>query len=85
MAYQSGKPIQREISALAAQQGGYFTAKQAEALGYERRRLAYHVDAGNFERVESTMILCGPPSGAETAPTRRERPCHTEPPWHSMG
>jgi predicted transcriptional regulator of viral defense system len=52
MAYQSGKPIQREISALAAQQGGYFTAKQAEALGYERRRLAYHVDAGNFERVD---------------------------------
>jgi len=52
MAYQSGKPIQREISALAARQGGYFTAKQAEALGYERRRLAYHVDAGNFERVD---------------------------------
>lgn len=52
MLYQSGKPIQREISALASQQGGYFTAKQAEALGYDRRRLAYHVDAGNFERAD---------------------------------
>ncbi len=52
MTYQSGKPIQREIAALAARQGGYFTARQAEALGYERRRLAYHVAAGNFERVD---------------------------------
>lgn len=52
MAYQSGKPIQREIAALAARQGGYFTARQAEELGYERRRLAYHVAAGNFERVD---------------------------------
>lgn len=50
MVYSSGKPIQREIAALAATQGGYFTARQAEALGYERRRLAYHADAGNFER-----------------------------------
>lgn len=52
MAYQSGKSIQRDIAALAAGQGGYFTAKQADALGYERRRLAYHVAAGNFERVD---------------------------------
>ncbi len=52
MTYQSGKPIQREIAAIAARQGGYFTAKQAEAVGYERRRLAYHVAAGNFERVD---------------------------------
>ncbi len=52
MTYQRGKPIQREIAALAASQGGYFTAKQADALGYERRRLAYHVTAGNFERVD---------------------------------
>lgn len=51
MAYQSGKPIQREIATLAARQGGYFTVRQAEELGYERRRLAYHVGAGNFERV----------------------------------
>ncbi len=51
MAYQSGKLIQREIATLAAGQGGYFTVRQAEELGYERRRLAYHVGAGNFERV----------------------------------
>jgi len=52
MAYRSGKPIQREIATLAARQGGYFTAQQAAELGYERRRLAYHVEAGNFERVD---------------------------------
>jgi len=52
MTYQSGKPIQRKIAALAASQGGYFTAQQAGELGYERRRLAYHVAAGNFERID---------------------------------
>lgn len=50
MTYQSGKPILREIAVLAARQGGYFTARQAAGLGYDRRRLAYHADAGNFER-----------------------------------
>jgi predicted transcriptional regulator of viral defense system len=50
MAYRDGKSIRRELSALAAEQGGYFTAKQAQALDYDRRRLAYHVRAGNFER-----------------------------------
>ncbi len=52
MAYRSGKPIQREIAALAVRQGGYFTARQAQERGYDRRRLAYHVGAGNFERVD---------------------------------
>lgn len=52
MAYRDGKSIRRELNALAAEQGGYFTAKQAQTLGYDRQRLAYHVQAGNFERAD---------------------------------
>lgn len=51
MKYRRGKPVRRRITALAATQGGYFTSRQAAQLGYERRRLAYHAAAGNFERV----------------------------------
>jgi predicted transcriptional regulator of viral defense system len=36
---------------LAATQGGYFTAAQARAIGYDRRTLWYHVKTGHFERV----------------------------------
>lgn len=32
-------------------QGGYFTAKQARGAGYDYPHLAYHLRAGNFERV----------------------------------
>ncbi len=52
MIYQSGKSIIRELTHLAARQGGYFTAKQAEEVGYDRRRLSYHARAENFERVD---------------------------------
>ena len=31
--------------------GGYLTAQQAGSIGYDRRHLAYHVAAGNLERV----------------------------------
>lgn len=50
MTYQDTKAIRRQLSQLATTQGGYFTTKQAASLDYDRRRLAYHVDAGNFER-----------------------------------
>jgi predicted transcriptional regulator of viral defense system len=50
MNYQSGKPIQRALTQLSSEQGGYFTARQAAQIGYDRRRLAYHVQVGTFER-----------------------------------
>lgn len=50
MAYRNTKAALRSVSALAATQGGYFTAKQAEEAGYRAPHLVYHVKAGNFER-----------------------------------
>jgi len=46
----SSKTLRRDLHAVAASQGGYFTASQAAEVGYDRRRFAYHVQAGNFER-----------------------------------
>jgi predicted transcriptional regulator of viral defense system len=48
------RDAQKSLSALyatATKQGGYFTAKQAAAAGYDYPHLVYHVHAGNFERV----------------------------------
>ncbi len=39
------------LSALAARQGGYFTARQALTAGYGYPQQHYHVSAGNWERV----------------------------------
>lgn len=39
------------LASLAHEQGGYFTAKQANEAGYGYRHLDYHETAGNFERV----------------------------------
>jgi predicted transcriptional regulator of viral defense system len=41
----------KALAAVAHEQGGYFTAKQAKAAGYGYRHLDYHETAGNFERV----------------------------------
>lgn len=41
----------RQLTLLAQNQGGYFTAKQAAEVGYSYPQLVYHVTAGNFERV----------------------------------
>jgi len=46
----SSNTLRRDLHAVAASQGGYFTASQAAEVGYDRRRFAYHVQAGNFER-----------------------------------
>ena len=50
MPYRSQKNALRSLTALAATQGGYFTAKQAEEAGYDFPHLVYHLKAGNFER-----------------------------------
>jgi predicted transcriptional regulator of viral defense system len=48
----STREAARTLAAVANEQGGYFTAKQAKTAGYDYPHLEYHVEAGNFERVE---------------------------------
>lgn len=48
----SARESAQALSALAHEQSGYFTAKQAKSVGYEHKHLEYHASVGNFERVE---------------------------------
>lgn len=41
---------ERALTTLATSQGGYFTAKQAAAIGYTAPKRNYHVHAGNWVR-----------------------------------
>ena len=41
---------ERALTTLAASQGGYFTSKQAAAIGYTAPKRNYHVHAGNWVR-----------------------------------
>lgn len=50
MAYRDQKSALRALTAVAATQGGYFTARQAADAGYDAPHLSYHLSAGNFER-----------------------------------
>ncbi len=52
MAYRDTKQALRDLTELATTQGGYFTAKQAEKAGYDYPHLTYHIERGNFERVD---------------------------------
>lgn len=52
MAYRDTQQALRTLTAVAATQGGYFTARQAEQAGYVYPHLTYHVNRGNFERIE---------------------------------
>jgi predicted transcriptional regulator of viral defense system len=47
----SRKDATLALAALAHEQGGYFTTKQAIQAGYGYKHLDYHETAGNFERV----------------------------------
>jgi predicted transcriptional regulator of viral defense system len=47
----STRQAARSLAALAHEQGGYFTTKQAIEAGYGYQHLDYHETAGNFERV----------------------------------
>jgi predicted transcriptional regulator of viral defense system len=51
MQYRDTKAAIRALTEVAASQGGYFTARQAEEAGYDAPHLSYHLAAGNFERV----------------------------------
>ena len=47
---------QKELYQLAESQGGYFTAKQAAALGYASNKRIYHVRARNWIRETAEFI-----------------------------
>jgi len=50
MRYRDTQKSLKALYAVAAMQGGYFTAKQAGAAGYDYTHLVYHLQARNFER-----------------------------------
>ncbi len=50
MRYRNTQDSLKGLYAVAAVQGGYFTAKQAASAGYDYPHLAYHLQTGNFER-----------------------------------
>ena len=52
MTYRDTRQAYRTLTAVAGDQGGYFTAKQAREAGYDYPHLKYHLSCGNFERVE---------------------------------
>jgi predicted transcriptional regulator of viral defense system len=41
---------ERALTSMAASQGGYFTSKQAAAIGYTAPKRNYHVQVGNWAR-----------------------------------
>lgn len=47
----STAPDHQKLYEIAEQQAGYFTAAQAQTLGFSRPLLSYHVKTGNFSRI----------------------------------
>ena len=56
MIYRDSRIALRSIYSVANAQGGYFTAKQAAESGYVGGHMAYHIEAGNFERVSRGLF-----------------------------
>lgn len=52
MAYRDNRQAREALLRAARPRGGYFSAAQARAAGYESAHVAYHVRVGNFERVD---------------------------------
>jgi predicted transcriptional regulator of viral defense system len=50
------RDLRRALFALAAEQGGYFTAADAKAVGYSHQAQAYHVHAGNWHRIDRGLF-----------------------------
>lgn len=58
--------LRRQLHELAFGQSGFFTAAQALRLGYSYQAQKYHVDHGNWQRVDRGLFrLPGWPSGVE--------------------
>lgn len=52
----SRRDARRALSSLAARQVGYFTAAQAKEIGYSYQAQAYHVNVGNWIRVDRALF-----------------------------
>ena len=50
------RDLRRRLFALAAEQGGYFTAAQAKQVGYSYQAQAHHVAAGNWLRIDRGLF-----------------------------
>jgi len=50
------RDLRHRLFALAAGQGGYFTAAQAKTVGYSHQAQAHHVHAGNWRRVDRGLF-----------------------------
>lgn len=48
--------LRRALDAVAFDQAGYFSAAQAVAIGYSHQAQKYHVDAGNWLRVDRGLF-----------------------------
>lgn len=63
--------LRRQLHELAFVQAGYFTAAQALGLGYSYQAQKYHVDHGNWVRVDRGLFrLPGWPSSSDDSFTR---------------
>lgn len=51
MNYRATLAARRALQSIAARQGGYVTASQADEAGYSGSHLTYHVSTGQIERV----------------------------------
>jgi predicted transcriptional regulator of viral defense system len=48
--------LRRQLNAVALRQAGYFTAGQARSAGYSYQAQKYHVDHGNWQRVDRGLF-----------------------------
>lgn len=48
--------LRRAINAIAMRQAGYFTARQARDAGYSYQAQKYHVDCGNWMRIDRGLF-----------------------------
>lgn len=49
------QPLRARLFEIASEQGGYFTAAQAQTCGYSRALLAHHAKSGRFIRVQQGL------------------------------
>jgi len=49
---QDAPGLRRKLNSVAIRQAGYFTAEQAREVGYSYQAQKYHVDRGNWTRVD---------------------------------
>ncbi|WP_252974584.1 type IV toxin-antitoxin system AbiEi family antitoxin domain-containing protein [Janibacter melonis] len=62
----SRQDLRQQLQALAFAQAGYFSAAQARDVGYSYQAQKYHVDHGNWVRVDRALFrLVGWPGGAD--------------------